>query len=104
MIYIAAPYYHPDKTVINQRMELVHGYMASLMRDGYHCVSPMLFHEIVNKYELPNDFSFWGAHSLDLLSRCDSMTVIMLDGWRESRGVSEEIRYCTENNKEVKYV
>jgi hypothetical protein len=104
MIYIAAPYYSPYPVVIEARMQKVYAYAAKLMQNGQHCISPMFFHPVVKLHELPNDFAFWGDLSIDLLKRCDSLHVLCLGGWRESKGVSEELRYCLTNNKPVVYV
>lgn len=104
MIYIAGPYYHTDPDVIEYRMTLVYAAMSMLIEQGFHPVSPMLMHEVVTRYQLPNDFEFWGTYSLNMLKHCSKMIVITSDGWSKSRGVTEEIKFATENNIPIEYI
>lgn len=103
MIYIAGPYWHQDPDIIDDRMRVVYGVMANLMRDGHHCISPMLMHSVVVRHNLPNDFDYWGEYSYNLLRRCDKMIVLTLQGWDISRGVKAEIDFCKENNIPIEY-
>lgn len=103
MIYVAGPYYSPDPAVIQHRMERVYSFMAHLMKMELHCVSPLLFHEIVKEHELPNNFAYWDKYSFNLLKRCDKMIVLCLNGWKESKGVQAEIKFCEDNGIPVEY-
>lgn len=38
------------------------------------------------------------------LKRCNELVVLMLDGWKESRGVQAEIRIALELGKPVRYL
>jgi hypothetical protein len=104
MIYVASPYYDPDPSVIESRMEVVYEVMAGLMKEGNHCVSPMLMHPVVKKHDLPNTFDYWENYSYDMLKRCDEMLVIQLPGWEESRGVKAERDFCNLHNVPIDYL
>lgn len=104
MIYVAGPYYHRDSEVIGHRMEQVYSYMAELTKQGEICVSPMLMHSVVIRYDLPNNFAFWGKYSLLLLSKCSKIHVLKLQGWDVSSGVSAEVDFALNHNIAITYI
>jgi hypothetical protein len=104
MIYIAAPYGHEDPNVVDGRMTMVYAVMASLMRKGVHCVTPLFMHEVVVRHQLDGSFAFWEEYCFDILQRCDKMVVLKLQGWDVSRGVQAEIKFCEEHNIPVEYI
>ena len=98
MIYIAGPYWDPNPDVIEQRMKVVYAVIADLCEGGHHPITPMLMHAVVKEHNLPNDFEFWGALSLKLLGKCSSMYVLELPGWKNSKGLTAEIKFCKEHD------
>jgi len=105
MIYIAAPYSHPDKDVVHSRMEMIYHVMGQLTKDGHHVVTPLFMHEIVKRNSgMPEDYVFWENYCLNMLKRCDKMIVLRLAGWDTSRGVAEEIKFCGKMNIPVEYI
>lgn len=95
MIYVAAPYSHPDKSVVEYRMDMVEKALALLMSKGLHATTPLLMHHVLDKgISLPDNFEFWDKYCFDLLDRCESMTILTLPGWDTSRGVIAEIDFC----------
>lgn len=104
MIYLAAPYSHPDKAVIEERMRVFYKIVAELTNNGDVTVSPLMNHPIVQLHNVQGDWVFWEKYSKTLLSRCDRMIVIMLDGWEKSPGVTGEIKFCIENNIPYEYM
>ena len=104
MIYIAAPYNHIDKTVIQSRMELIYRIMGEHIMRGEHVVTPLFMHEVATRYELPGDYIFWERYCLNMLRRCDKMIILCIDGWKESRGVTGEIEFCKANNIPIEFL
>lgn len=104
MIYLAAPYSHPDKEIVQARMESIYRVMSTYMKKGEHILTPLFMHEVVLRHNLPDDFVYWGKYCLDLLKRCDKMVVLTLPGWEFSNGVHKEIAFCNENNIPVEYI
>lgn len=104
MIYIAAPYGHEDRAVIEVRMELFYRLDAQLSRAGEHTISPLHKVEMCKRSEMPDNWVFWENYSYDLLSRCDKLVVMMMDGWVESPGVQAEIKYSVEHGIPVEYI
>ena len=91
MIYLASPYTHPDPAVREQRFEAACRAAAALTRAGHIVFSPVAHSHPIAQYGLPTDWGYWERTDRAFLERCDLLVVLMLDGWRESRGVAEEI-------------
>ena len=105
MIYLAAPYSDKDHNIIQGRMEQIYGVLGSYIRQGFLITTPLFMHEVVMRNpDMPNDYQFWENYCLNLLKRCDSMIVLRLAGWEESRGVKGEIEFCAANNIPVEYI
>lgn len=105
LIYLASPYSHPDPAVRLQRFETVCFVAANLMRDGVHLYSPIAHtHPIALKGELPLGWEFWEQYDRKILAACQELWVVMMDGWRESKGVAAEIKIAEEMGLPVKYV
>jgi len=105
MIYIAAPYSDPDKEVVNRRVSLVCKYSALLLKKDLSNVSPILIGTSIFLHAtLPSDFAFWQKMSYDLLSRCDALYVMKIDGWKDSIGVQAEISFAKQHNIKIEYV
>ncbi len=105
MIYVASPYSHPDKDVVEYRVKTVSQYSAKLLIDKQPSISPITVGTTILKYtDLPSDFEFWQQFSYDLLSVCTEIHILMLDGWRESIGVQAEIAYAEEHNITITYI
>ena len=74
------------------------------MKQGYCVISPITHsHTIAELQDMPKDWEFWQNQDLTLLSKCDILYVALLDGWKDSVGVTAEIKYAKENNIEVIY-
>jgi hypothetical protein len=96
MIYLACPYSGPPE-VVKQRMEVFCKTVAKLTRDGYLVVSPLFMHFVLPfDPTLGDDWKSWQRYSEELLSRCDKLCILCLDGWEESKGIQGEI-ICAES-------
>lgn len=92
LTYLASPYSSPDPAVREQRYRDVVAAVARLMQRGEHVFSPIASsHPIAVAHDLPGDWAYWAAFDELMVSRCDRLVVLMLDGWRTSRGVHAEI-------------
>jgi len=104
MIYLAAPYSHPEPSVREQRFRAACIAAARLIRAGHVTFSPISHGHPIAVYGLPTDWRFWERHDREQLARCDEVIVLMLDGWRDSEGVQAEIRIAAELGKSVRYL
>ncbi len=96
MIYLACPYSDPDPAVQEERFHKVSRVASILMREGEFVFSPISHCHPLAHYGLPGDFEFWKKYNKAMLEMCDSLTVLMLDGWDMSTGVIGERRMAEE--------
>jgi hypothetical protein len=103
LIYLAAPYSHPDPNVITERVRAIDRTAAHMFAQGHFVFSPITHCHPIHLYGLPGDYNFWQEYNKRMLSHCDELCVLMLDGWGQSLGVQGEIEFARENNKIVSY-
>lgn len=105
MIYLASPYTHPDPAVQQMRYEQAMAAQVQLLLRGFHVYSPIVAcHPMALAYELPTDAWWWLHYNNDMIHRCRSVYVLRLDGWEQSVGVAEEIKYAEANKIPVFYI
>lgn len=92
MIYLAAPYSHPDPDVRVARFNAINAQAAAMMQRGEMVFSPISHsHPIAMAGTLPEGWDYWQAVDEFWLSKCDGLVVLMLEGWGSSVGVQNEI-------------
>ena len=97
MIYLAGPYSHPDTDIRRERYEQLTAYAGRLMASGKHVFSPITHsHPIAVTGGLPLDWEYWQEYDRKIMSVCTEMHVLMLPGWKESKGVSAELQLARE--------
>ena len=101
-IYLAIPYNDPSSEIRNERFEIANKVTAGLMNLGYNVFSPISHsHPIAVQCNLPRGYEFWKEWNKTFIEWCDELYVVCIDGWRESRGVQDEISIATEMGKKV---
>jgi hypothetical protein len=104
VIYLASPYSHEDEDIRARRHRHVCVAAAQLISQGAVVFSPVAHsHPIALYGNAPGDWETWKHQCLALLDRCDLMLVLMLDGWRESKGIQAEASHCLQSFKTVIY-
>lgn len=101
IVYVACPYSDPDSAVQERRFQQVNEFCAGLCRDGLVVFSPISHTHPIAQYGLPKDWDFWQRFDRAYLAVCSRMIVYCLPGWRESKGVQEEIAVMKEMGKLV---
>ena len=99
-IYLASPYSSPDEATRNDRVELASIIAARLMEEGYVVFSPITHgHRVADHLHHSNAHSheFWMKQCLPMLEACDWLIVLPIEGWRESRGIAEEMAFAKTN-------
>jgi len=104
LTYLASPYTHPDILVRQIRFEQVTCKAAQLFFAGHFVFSPIAHGHPLTKYDTPSDWEFWKLYCIKMLQLCDTMTVLMLDGWKESKGVVAEIAIASSLNMHINYI
>lgn len=112
MIYIASPYTDRNKRpsvlispLESIRFAQVSRYTYKLIQSGYAAFSPIVYgHHFSSIYGVTGDYQAWLSFNESMLRASSAMEVYMLDGWRESRGVTHEIEFATSLGLEIEYV
>lgn len=94
-IYIASPYNHEESQIREERYYRVREFTAKLMAQGIVVFSPIVHcHPMATVHKLPKNWDFWKHIDEVFLSKASLLCVLLLDGWRESRGVTYEREYA----------
>jgi nucleoside 2-deoxyribosyltransferase len=106
LIYLAAPYTSHDRSEVLCRVEQINIAAAKLFRLGHFVFSPISHTHPIKEADaaLEGHWSFWKDYDERMLSHCDSVVVLMLPGWRESKGVMAEIGIADRLNKRIEYL
>jgi len=104
MIYLCSPYSHPDPSVREARFDAACLATVELMRAGHVVFSPIVHGHPLVRFDLPIEWDYWERIDREHLRKCDEVVVLMLDGWRESRGVQAEIDLAIEMDLPIRYL
>lgn len=79
--FLSTPYSHIDKEVEYQRYLIAIKTVAKLMNNNEFVFSPIVHcHEAAVKHGLPTDWEYWKDYCELMISKCDILYVLMLDG------------------------
>lgn len=105
IVYVASPYSTPNNTIREHRFRAACCYCAHLVAEGKTVFSPIVHsHPICEFGGAANDHEVWMRQDLDLAPIADCLHVLRLPGWRESRGVAEEITWFEQRGRPVMHV
>jgi nucleoside 2-deoxyribosyltransferase len=105
LAYLASPYTHDNPGIVLARFHLTCEAAGDLLRAGHHVLSPIAHtHPIAVQCGLPGNFDWYEAYDYALIDHCDEVWVLMLDGWRTSRGVTKEVAHARARGKPVRWV
>lgn len=105
MIYLGSPYTHQSKEVMEQRYIEACKVSAKLMLEGKRVFSPIAHSHAIAQHGLPIDnHAFWMYQDAWFLDHCESMMVLKLPGWAESRGLRHEIETFEALDKPIEYM
>ena len=75
-----------------------------MLRCGIPVFSPVAHTHPIAAYGLPLEWASWEKYDRIFLEMCSEVWVLMLDGWRESKGVQAEIGIAEEMGKRAMLV
>ena len=105
IIYLALPYMHDSKFIMEFRAMVSDVISADLMKQGRLIYAPIsACHHIAVKYGLPRDWKFWAAMDEEFIKACGKVLVITLRGWEESTGVTAEIKLAKKYGIPIEYI
>ena len=96
-IYLASPYSHPDPEVREARYIAVRDATTWHLQRRLWVYSPIVHcHDLAKAGGLPTDFDFWQDYNRTMIFHADSLYVLVIAGWQQSKGVTKEILYAKE--------
>jgi len=105
LVYLAVPYSHTEREMLEIRFQAVNRVAGILMSKGEHVFSPISHsHPIADMWELPRSWEFWEGQDRAILVACRKLAVLMLDGWKESSGVSGELEIAREIGVDIEFL
>ena len=105
LYYLATPYSHSDKNVMDNRFRMACDITAFLLRNGLNVFSPIAHsHPIAVLHELPTGFEFWRKYDEGFLSRCTDIIIVKAHGWLNSVGMKHEIQYAIDHGLFMHYM
>lgn len=112
MIYLAVPYTplgsvtaEERERVMKERFIKITKVSGLLALKGIVNFSPITqSHEQAKYCDLPTDWEFWRNIDLSVLSHCDEVWILCLDGWKSSIGVQSEIAAAQITGKPIRYI
>lgn len=97
LYYLACPYAHPDENIRKKRYLSVTWTACQLLQKKIHVFSPITHNIPITEMGIEGTWENWSSYDLGMLSRCDKLLVLELDGWKESKGVQGEIAFAKEH-------
>jgi len=99
-IFLCAPYTNHDPEIVNARVTAINAHAAFLMNQRHIVFSPISHsHPIAIENDMPTTFEFWQRQNREFIVWCDVVMVLRLNGWQESRGLVDEMKYAKLINK-----
>lgn len=104
--YLASPYSSDDALTRQLRYLMVVNVATQLVRDhGLTLIEPIaMSHHHAQMFGLPSGYDFWKRRDRMLIDRSDGVVVALINGWKESVGVKDEIAYAQAQGKPVFYL
>ncbi len=103
--YLASPYSHDDPRIKQQRYGLALRASVALMRRNIFVFSSIVHcHNMATNYGLPGNYIFWKTYNRTMLTACENVLVLCIDGVGTSKGVAAELLVASEFNKFHQYI
>ena len=106
LIYLASPYTHPSSQMKQKRFEIVCSVASLMIKRGMMMFSPIAHSHPICQYgiDLSGEWEFWEKYDKSMLRKCTRMIVLMLEGWKESRGIAAETEYAKSLGMPIDYI
>jgi hypothetical protein len=106
--YLASPYSKKNdkgewdyETMDHRYWQVLHAAGWLLSRE-FHVFSPIVYtHEVAKRHKLPVTHEFWQTLNHAFISPAKGLIILALDGWRESRGITDEIEQAGRLSKPI---
>jgi hypothetical protein len=102
--YLASPYSHPDASVRETRYHEAVDCVAWMIKNEIWVYAPIVHcHFVALKHALPTDAKTWQDYNHAMIRASRHLSILAVGGWRESKGVAEEIEFAREIGRPVTY-
>lgn len=99
LIYLASPYTDEHYDMQVARYQIAREVAADLIHKGHTVFSPIAYsHPIVQIRKSLDTWDVWMYFDFDILTRCDEMWILPLDGWKQSEGINLELSVATDHD------
>lgn len=104
--YFASPYSHIKASIVNARYKEQQRLVAHLIKEfGLNIINPIeMCHNMQKRYDLPSGYDFWMIRDRKLISISNAVIVALMPGWKESKGVTDEIAYAMSLGRAIYYL
>ena len=103
--YLAIPLTAKSEKLMYYRFDISCRIAGKLMKKGMKIFSPISHsYNIAKRVKLPHDWKFWRKYDKTFLSLSNELIVVMLDGWKESVGVQDEIKIAKQMKIKISYL
>lgn len=103
--YMASPYSSPNPNTMEDRYHLAAEALVWLLERKIWTYSPIVHcHHIAKHYDMPKTFAFWAAYNKAMLKDAMGFLILAIDGWDESVGVAEEMKWATKYKIMTKFL
>jgi hypothetical protein len=104
LTYLATPFFHENTIIMERRFGVINQVAAELIKQREYVFSPISHsYPIAKLGGLPTDWDYWQHFCILTLKFCTKLTVVMQDGWRQSKGVTEELKIAQTMNMPITY-
>lgn len=106
LIYLASPYSAPTAEERQQRFELVCKKAAELMDQGHKIFCPIAHSHPIEVHGMDHIHSgeFWLEQDFAILEHCSMMWVYCLPGWKQSKGIKQEMDFAKRRGIPVRFI
>jgi hypothetical protein len=110
LVYLAGPYSHEDPKVLTKRFKLYSKLAAYLIsKKDVYIFSPITHsHPMITTKAFDREnfwkYSFWMPFDKAILDICDELWIVDTEGWKESKGLKEEVIHAELASKPIKMV
>ena len=97
LTYLAGPYSDPDSKIRQFRFEQLSRITALLIWQKKIIYCPIVaWHLVAQSQNLPTDAMYWDEINKTYLQYSHELIAVHLPGWKESKGMQEEIQLAEE--------
>jgi hypothetical protein len=105
LTYLACPYTHKDRAVLEGRVAKANEATAWLIKNcGWNVFSPITHSHPLHLAGLRGDWEFWKRIDEEYLTLSKRIVILTLPGWRESVGVTAEIKIARDQGIEIYFL